>query len=282
MAAASHPSGMSGIPMQRAPALSDGAGPSERHAAQPGQAPADTHVAGSANVPPLPGSAAAPAAAHAADPTAALVSAFPQLSLQHDAAAPSGIQHGVADAANLASAPRSVDTTASSPLQYPETDGAASIPGQSELSLSKQHMQPQQKQQAAGIASEATASLPHLASEPAAQLSTHGSQTSGNLPNEAMASLSILSSEQGAEVPILSRQPCNDHQQLNGQVEVVDGPAEWVGFRGEWGTTLAPISQGWFHTAETPVSRSALLRVLVQAWPETQRIQSGSATSGAS
>ncbi|KAK9841890.1 hypothetical protein WJX84_003102 [Apatococcus fuscideae] len=54
--------------------------------------------------------------------------------------------------------------------------------------------------------------------------------------------------------------------------QVLDGPAEWVWFRGEWGTTLAPISQGWFHTAETPVSRSALLRVLVQAWPETQRI----------
>ncbi|KAK9838661.1 hypothetical protein WJX74_000956 [Apatococcus lobatus] len=58
----------------------------------------------------------------------------------------------------------------------------------------------------------------------------------------------------------------------HGGVQVLDGPAEWVWFRGEWGTTLAPISQGWFHTAETPVSRSALLRVLVQAWPETQRI----------
>lgn len=58
----------------------------------------------------------------------------------------------------------------------------------------------------------------------------------------------------------------------SGDVRVLDGPAEWVWFGGEWGTTLAPISQGWFHTAETPVSRSAWLRVLVQAWPETQRI----------
>ena len=57
-----------------------------------------------------------------------------------------------------------------------------------------------------------------------------------------------------------------------GDVKVMDGPAEWVWFRGEWGTTLAPIAQGWFHTAETPVSRTALCRVLLQAWPETLRI----------
>lgn len=62
------------------------------------------------------------------------------------------------------------------------------------------------------------------------------------------------------------------HSVPHGGVQVLDGPAEWVWFQGEWGTTQAPIAQGWFHTAETPVSRSAWLRVLVQAWPETQRI----------
>ena len=62
------------------------------------------------------------------------------------------------------------------------------------------------------------------------------------------------------------------HSACHGGVQVLDGPADWVWFHGEWGTTQAPIAQGWFHTAETPVSRSAWLRVLVQAWPETQRI----------
>lgn len=55
------------------------------------------------------------------------------------------------------------------------------------------------------------------------------------------------------------------------RVEVGD-PCLWVHFKGQWGQTEAPISQGWFHTAEPPQSRTALLRLFGHFWPETQRI----------
>ncbi|KAI3429626.1 hypothetical protein D9Q98_005712 [Chlorella vulgaris] len=42
---------------------------------------------------------------------------------------------------------------------------------------------------------------------------------------------------------------------------IVDDPCEWVFFRGEWGTTPAPICQSWFHRAEPPLSRTSLQRL---------------------
>ncbi len=45
-------------------------------------------------------------------------------------------------------------------------------------------------------------------------------------------------------------------------MEVVEGPADWLFFTGQWGETPAPITQRWFLAAEPPVSRSPLKRVL--------------------
>jgi hypothetical protein len=51
--------------------------------------------------------------------------------------------------------------------------------------------------------------------------------------------------------------------------EVVTGdPCEWVFFRGAWGTIDAPICQPWFHRAEPPASRTALLRLFGHFVPE--------------
>ena len=56
-------------------------------------------------------------------------------------------------------------------------------------------------------------------------------------------------------------------------IEVVtDDPCEWVYFRGLWGETEAPICQSWYLGAETPVSRSALKRIFLHLWPETESI----------
>ncbi|GAB4823799.1 hypothetical protein N2152v2_010845 [Parachlorella kessleri] len=49
---------------------------------------------------------------------------------------------------------------------------------------------------------------------------------------------------------------------------VTDDPCLWLFFRGLWGQTDAPIIQHWFHTAEPPLSRTALLRIFGHFWPE--------------
>ena len=49
---------------------------------------------------------------------------------------------------------------------------------------------------------------------------------------------------------------------------VTDNPCAWVWFRGDWGTTPAPIEQAWMHRAEPPISRSLLLRIFGHFWPE--------------
>ena len=47
--------------------------------------------------------------------------------------------------------------------------------------------------------------------------------------------------------------------------------ADGVGaFPGLWGEILAPRSQGWWARAECPVSRSAVHRLLLEAWPEPE------------
>lgn len=45
-------------------------------------------------------------------------------------------------------------------------------------------------------------------------------------------------------------------------VEVVQDSAEWLLFEGQWGETPAPITQKWFRSAEPPVSRTLLRRIL--------------------
>lgn len=47
---------------------------------------------------------------------------------------------------------------------------------------------------------------------------------------------------------------------------------EWIYFKGNWGQTDAPICQNWYHQAETPVSRTALQRIFLHVWPETESI----------
>jgi hypothetical protein len=42
---------------------------------------------------------------------------------------------------------------------------------------------------------------------------------------------------------------------------VLDNPCHWLFFRGDWGTTPAPICQSWMHRAEPPLSRTPLLRL---------------------
>ena len=54
---------------------------------------------------------------------------------------------------------------------------------------------------------------------------------------------------------------------------VTDDGCEWIFFDGNWGDTAAPRMQGWFHTAETPVSRTLLQRLLFHFWPETQSVE---------
>jgi hypothetical protein len=47
--------------------------------------------------------------------------------------------------------------------------------------------------------------------------------------------------------------------------------ADGVGaFPGMWGEILAPRSQGWWARAECPVSRSAVHRLFLEAWPEAE------------
>jgi hypothetical protein len=52
----------------------------------------------------------------------------------------------------------------------------------------------------------------------------------------------------------------------------VNDPCEWLWFGGDWGQTPPPIAQRWFHTAETPVSRTALQRLFLHFWPETEAV----------
>ena len=117
----------------------------------------------------------------------------------------------------------------------------------SQLQLHQEHQQQSQQHQSRPLSSSAGAR--------ACAASVAVEQSLQDCPQEGQASLT-------------PSQQCS----TAGDVQVLDGPAEWIWFCGEWGTTLAPIAQGWFHTAETPVSRSALLRVAMQAWPETQRV----------
>lgn len=53
---------------------------------------------------------------------------------------------------------------------------------------------------------------------------------------------------------------------------VIDDPCEWLFFKGNWGTTCAPINQRWLHDAETPTSRSSLQRIFFHLWPETESV----------
>ena len=53
---------------------------------------------------------------------------------------------------------------------------------------------------------------------------------------------------------------------------VCNDPCDWIHFRGEWGETAAPICQSWYHNAESPVSRTALQRIFLHLWPETDSI----------
>lgn len=54
---------------------------------------------------------------------------------------------------------------------------------------------------------------------------------------------------------------------------VADDSCEWIFFEGDWGDTAAPRMQGWFHSAETPVSRTTLQRLFFHFWPETRSVQ---------
>ena len=47
-----------------------------------------------------------------------------------------------------------------------------------------------------------------------------------------------------------------------------DDPCEWLAFAGNWGEMPAPARQTWFYQAETPVSRTPLLRVVGHFVPE--------------
>ena len=53
------------------------------------------------------------------------------------------------------------------------------------------------------------------------------------------------------------------------EVEVLVDSGEWLQYLGEWGQTPSPAAQDWFWTAEPPVSRSCILRVIGHLWPET-------------
>ena len=56
---------------------------------------------------------------------------------------------------------------------------------------------------------------------------------------------------------------------ITGQgVQVLQHSGEWLGYLGQWGTTPSPAAQGWFWTAEPPVSRGTLLRIIGHPWPE--------------
>ena len=59
---------------------------------------------------------------------------------------------------------------------------------------------------------------------------------------------------------------------INGVDVITDDPCEWVFFRGDWGETTAPICQSWYHTAETPVSRTRLQRLFLHVWPEVKKL----------
>jgi hypothetical protein len=56
-------------------------------------------------------------------------------------------------------------------------------------------------------------------------------------------------------------------------VVVCTDPCEWIYFKGDWGQTAAPINQDWYHKAETPISRTALQRIFLHLWPETESIK---------
>jgi hypothetical protein len=65
-----------------------------------------------------------------------------------------------------------------------------------------------------------------------------------------------------------------NHVDPVGEVQVIDNdPCLWLWFRGEWGeSTPGMAQQGWFHRAETPVSRSKLQRLFLHFYPETERV----------
>lgn len=57
----------------------------------------------------------------------------------------------------------------------------------------------------------------------------------------------------------------------HGRAEVVQEEVAWLGYRGNWGSCLAPNEQGWWKTAECPVSRGGFLRAVGEFWPERKR-----------
>jgi hypothetical protein len=70
-----------------------------------------------------------------------------------------------------------------------------------------------------------------------------------------------------------------DEEEDGGDVEVVADDADaalWLAWPGRWGACRlappGPAFQSWFHAAETPTSRSALLRVVGHLWPETREL----------
>jgi hypothetical protein len=70
-----------------------------------------------------------------------------------------------------------------------------------------------------------------------------------------------------------------DDEEDGGDVEVVADDADaalWLAWPGRWGACRlappGPAFQSWFHAAETPTSRSALLRVVGHLWPETRAL----------
>lgn len=54
----------------------------------------------------------------------------------------------------------------------------------------------------------------------------------------------------------------------------LDDPCHWLGFSGNWGGNgpPGPAFQGWYHSAECPISRSPLLRVVGHFVSEPARI----------
>ena len=53
-------------------------------------------------------------------------------------------------------------------------------------------------------------------------------------------------------------------------VKVTDDTDGVGDYAGDWGTVLAPRSQGWWDKAECPTSRGTAMRLFCQAWPEPE------------
>lgn len=79
----------------------------------------------------------------------------------------------------------------------------------------------------------------------------------------------IVAQNRGVSVP----PPRNRPLKFDGRgVTVTEDEAEWVKYTGQWGTTPSPSNQGWFYTAEPPVSRGVFLRILGHLCPETKTL----------